>query len=199
VVTVPIQAVMLRPVKELADAAAGGGEKKDDAKPDEQEQRGQEGRGQEGRHEGRRDERVRLRRRRWQAKLRAVKSGISDETSVAILEGLKTRDRRDRAVSRLRDLKDGDAVKEKKAEPSKGRATSEGRGDHRLSALIDIRDVTKTYEMGAETIVTALDGVSLSDRGGGLRRDHGPLRVGQVHVDETSSAASTRRRRDRTC
>jgi putative ABC transport system ATP-binding protein len=31
-----------------------------------------------------------------------------------------------------------------------------------LSAIIDIRDVTKTYEMGAETIVHALDGVSLS-------------------------------------
>ncbi len=31
-----------------------------------------------------------------------------------------------------------------------------------MSALIDIRDVTKTYEMGAETIVHALDGVSLT-------------------------------------
>ena len=31
-----------------------------------------------------------------------------------------------------------------------------------MSALIEIRDVTKTYEMGAETIVHALDGVSLS-------------------------------------
>jgi putative ABC transport system ATP-binding protein len=47
-----------------------------------------------------------------------------------------------------------------------------------LSALIDIRDVTKTYEMGAETIVHACRRVA-GDRGGRLRRDHGPVGLGK--------------------
>jgi HlyD family secretion protein len=54
------------------------------------------------------------------AKLRAVKSGISDETSVAIVEGLKDGDTVVTGPYRaLRDLKNGDAVKEKKAEEAK--------------------------------------------------------------------------------
>jgi HlyD family secretion protein len=48
------------------------------------------------------------------AKLRGVKSGISDETSVAILEGLKDGETVVIGPYRsMRDLKDGDAVKEK--------------------------------------------------------------------------------------
>jgi putative ABC transport system ATP-binding protein len=48
-----------------------------------------------------------------------------------------------------------------------------------LSALIDIRDVTKTYEMGAETIVHALDGVTLSIEGGDYVAIMGPSGSGK--------------------
>jgi len=111
VVTVPIQAVMLRPVKEIADAAAGGAKKKDEAKKDDVKK--------DEAKAGETKECVFV-VESGKAKLRAVKSGISDETSVAILEGLKDGETVVTGPYRgLRDLKDGDAVKEKKAETAK--------------------------------------------------------------------------------
>ncbi len=111
VVAVPIQAVMLRPVKEIADAAAGGAKKKDESKKDDVKK--------DDAKTGETKECVFV-VEGGKARLRAVKTGISDETSVAVVEGLKDGETVVTGPYRgLRDLKDGDAVKEKKAETGK--------------------------------------------------------------------------------
>ena len=48
-----------------------------------------------------------------------------------------------------------------------------------MSALIDIKDVTKTYQMGAETTVRALDGVSVSIEQGDYVAIMGPSGSGK--------------------
>lgn len=99
VVTVPIQAVMLRPAGEVADAVAGKAAKKNDAKTDAKA--------------GDTKESVFV-VDGGKAKLRPVKSSISDETSVALIEGLKGGETVVTGPYRsMRDLKDGDAVKER--------------------------------------------------------------------------------------
>jgi HlyD family secretion protein len=105
VVAVPIQAVMLRPQKDFEDPKKGAG-----AKPAAAAVPGKVGDTTECVFvvDG------------GKAALRPVKSGISDETSVAILEGLKDGDTVVTGPYRaLRDLKNGDAVKEKKADDIK--------------------------------------------------------------------------------
>jgi len=117
VVSVPIQAVMLRPAADIAKALAGGTGSKDDAKKPEVKAKDVKA---DGAKTGETKECVFV-VEGGKAKLRLVKSGISDETSVAILEGVKDGETVVTGPYRsLRDLKHGDAVKEKKAEDAKG-------------------------------------------------------------------------------
>jgi HlyD family secretion protein len=115
VVTVPIQAVMLRPGNELAHATAGGS-KKDDAKKDDPKKAEPD---KDGAKTGDTKECVFV-VEGGKTKLRGVKSGISDETSVSILTGLKDGETVVIGPYRsMRDLKDGDAGKEKAGKESK--------------------------------------------------------------------------------
>lgn len=110
-IAVPIQAVMLRPAKDLDAAAKKDEAKRDEAKKDEAKPAGKAGDTKE----------CVFVVESGKAQLRAVKSGIGDETSVAILEGVKDGDTVVTGPYRaLRDLKSGDAVREKKAEEPKG-------------------------------------------------------------------------------
>jgi HlyD family secretion protein len=110
-VAVPIQSVMLRPAKDLEAAAAvksSDAPKKDDAP-----------KSASGGKSGETKECVFV-VDKGKAKLRPVKSGIGDETLVAIVEGLKDGETVVTGPYRaLRDLKTGDAVREKKAEEPK--------------------------------------------------------------------------------
>ena len=117
VVSLPIQAVMLRPAADVAKAMAGGTGGKDDAKAPDAKAKDVKA---DGGKTGETKECVFV-VDGGKAKLRLVKSGISDETSVAILEGVKDGETVVTGPYRsLRDLKHGDAVKEKKAEDAKG-------------------------------------------------------------------------------
>jgi HlyD family secretion protein len=110
VVAVPIQAVMLRPSSELADAAAGGAKKKDDAPKDPAPK---DAVAKDGPKTGETKECVFV-VDGGKAKLRGVKTGISDETLVAIAEGLKDGEMVVTGPYRsMRDLKEGDAVRQK--------------------------------------------------------------------------------------
>jgi HlyD family secretion protein len=119
-VTIPIQAVMLRPSKDLEEALKSGDAKKDEAKKDDAKPAEAKAvTDDKGGKTGDTKECVFV-VDGGKAKLRPVKTGISDETSVAVLEGLKDGDTVVTGPYRaLRDLKNGDAVKEKKAEEAK--------------------------------------------------------------------------------
>ena len=119
--TVPIQAVMLRPKSEVEKAASG---QKDDAgrsKADSKKMPSQAAivaAGAKGSAET--TEAVFVVENK-KVHLRAVKSGISDETSVVLSEGIKEGETVVTGPYRaLRDLKEGDQVKEKKEDVAKG-------------------------------------------------------------------------------
>jgi HlyD family secretion protein len=115
-VTVPIQAIMLRPPKDFEDKPTGSSSKTADAKGAADAKPASE---PAGAKTGDTKECVFI-VDAGKAKLHPVKSGISDETAVAVLEGLKDGDMVVTGPYRaLRDLKNGDAVKEKKAEDAK--------------------------------------------------------------------------------
>lgn len=121
-IAIPIQAVMLRPSKDV-DASIAGDAVKDSAKT--AGAKPVETKDAKSDKPGDTKECVFV-VDNGKAKLRPVKSGISDETSVAILEGLKDGEMVVTGPYRaLRDLKHGDAIKEKKADDGKG-AKDEG-------------------------------------------------------------------------
>ena len=65
-------------------------------------------------------------------------------------------------------------------------------------ALIETRDLWKTYVMGSEEI-HALRGVSISNRARRVRRHHGAVRLRQVHADEPDRLPRHAERRAPTC
>jgi HlyD family secretion protein len=128
VVTVPIQAVMLRPVAEVEKAAAKGkgaetagaspspaASPSPSPSPSPSASASPSPSPSAGEMPDEKKQCVFV-VENGKARLRAVKTGISDETSVVILEGLEDGQTVVTGPYRaLRDLKDGDAVKEKKA------------------------------------------------------------------------------------
>ena len=125
VVAVPIQAVMLRPVKEIADAVAGV-DPKDDKKDDKAKPKAEPLLAHDAKAAGK-DAKVGETKEcvfvveSGKVKLRPVKSGISDETSVAVLEGLKDGETVVTGPYRsMRDLKQGDQVRERTDTGGKG-------------------------------------------------------------------------------
>ena len=126
VLTVPIQAVMLRPKSELEKAKSG---EKDEAERPKGESKTTQSKaaiaaaGAKGSADT--QEAVFVVESK-KTHLRPVKSGISDETSVVILEGLKEGDTVVTGPYRaLRDLKEGDLVREKKESGEKKKDDAE--------------------------------------------------------------------------
>ena len=119
-ISIPIQAVMLKPAKDLETAATAADTKSGGSKTGEAKAAApQPEKPAAGGKTGETKECVFL-VENGKAKLHPVKSGISDETSVAILEGVKDGDSVVTGPYRaLRDLKSGDAVREKKGEEPK--------------------------------------------------------------------------------
>ena len=123
-VTVPIQAVMLRPAKDLADAAPKKDEK--DEKPEAPPAADEAKTPKPDAKVGETKECVFL-VEDGKARLHPVRSGISDETSVVIAEGIKDGETVVTGPYRaLRDLKNGDAVREKKGDDAKGGKGGDG-------------------------------------------------------------------------
>jgi len=143
VVAVPIQAVMLRPAKEVADAVAGVDPKKSDAKAGSKEgpllanDGPKDADGAKAAKDSK-DAKVGETKEcvfvveSGKVKLRPVKSGISDETSVAVLEGLKDGETVVTGPYRaMRDLKQGDQVRE--------RTDKEGKDDKEGGAKAEVK------------------------------------------------------------
>ena len=145
VVAVPIQAVMLRPVKEIEEAAKAAAGKTEESKPKPEvkpakdaEKPAEETKAAVPESAGPAKKTDETKSgdtkqcvfvvEKGKALLRGVTTGISDETSVAILDGLKDGETVVTGPYRaLRDLKSGDAVKEKKGEETAD-VKSEGMG-----------------------------------------------------------------------
>lgn len=146
-VVVPIQAVLLRPAREVEQALArraGGGkeEGKGEGEPGGQAARASEGTGarpaepspppQSGKDAKRPDDERRevvFKLVGGKAVLTPVRTGISDETGVVVLEGLAEGDTVVTGPYRaIRTLKDGDAIREKKKEESEEAGTEEESG-----------------------------------------------------------------------
>jgi HlyD family secretion protein len=105
---IPIQAIMLKSPKDLA------------AKPDDKKEKAAEPPAEAKSDKSTETQECVFVVVNKKAELRKVKSGISDETSVSIVDGLKDGETVVTGPYRaLRDLKVGDAVKEKKAEEKK--------------------------------------------------------------------------------
>ena len=115
---------------------------------------------------------------------RTVGTGISDETHVELTSGVKPGEQVVTGPYRaLRDLKDGDAVTSARPPRTRTEDATRTRTKEKMMALIELRDIHKVYDMGAEK-VHALNGVDLDDRAGRVRGHHGLLGQRQVDADE---------------
>jgi HlyD family secretion protein len=120
-VTVPIQAVMLRPKSEVEKAASGQKDETARSKADSKKMPSQAAIAAAGAKGSAETTEAVFVVENKKVHLRAVKSGISDETSVVLDEGIKEGETVVTGPYRaLRDLKEGDQVKEKKEDVAKG-------------------------------------------------------------------------------
>ena len=128
-VSIPIQAVMIRPEKDVAAAAKGDAKTdvKADPKTDTKAPAAATPVTNAGSAKTDETKECVFVVENGKARLRAVKSGIGDETTVAILTGIKDGETVVIGPYRaLRDLKDGDAVKEKSGEDKSSKDDGKG-------------------------------------------------------------------------